>query len=510
MRHVVIAEGQSICTAVGAVSGLCGMTGEHLLVGAPSRILEGRVVDPEGEPIDGAELTAIVDPRPLLLAFPRPLDSDTLVAPQTMTDTGGRFAIEVPIVEGLTLCARSDGCASVRMLIAPRAKGAVPPVELTLQRTAPPWRGSGPLYGRVERLDGTPAAGVRVLLGREEAWTDEDGSFTVQMLRGFGPGVALCAALPGAMPFISLDPANELAAFGTVDAPAVLTLGGPSLSITGRVLDQVGNPCSGWLVEIADGTDMDHGSEPRLFVENLARPRETHVLTDLSGAFRLDGLLQRDYVIQAEPPLFSGFGVVMLRSRSIPAGASNVELRLAAQPWITPFHGRLVDLDGIPLANEPIALHLQASLTWPIGSGSLETATTDALGHFEMARVPKTGSAFSVGGTSIPISSCTQIDQEWMLHIAREPNLRLDWERDASPPIEVAALDEEGATLWIHSFCAGTPEKCASVLELHGVRSHLLGVQRSLASLRMRFADDTLETLPVRLETTGLTQISID
>jgi len=127
-----------------------------------------------------------------------------------------------------------------------------------------------------------------------------------------------------------------------------------------------------------------------------------------------------------------------------------------------------------------------------------------------MKRVPKTGSYFVVGTASLPLSACKDIAGVWTLCIARQPNLRFDWRRAAPPPIELTALDAEQSPLWIHTFVAGHPDTCCLALDLDDVRGHLLAVQSSLASLRMHFADGSIESLAVRLEPKGLTEIAIE
>jgi hypothetical protein len=177
-----------------------------------------------------------------------------------------------------------------------------------------------------------------------------------------------------------------------------------------------------------------------------------------------------------------------------------------------PFRALVIGLDEIPVSDARVELYLEDSLSWTPSNvpEPLDAATTDGQGQFEVRRVPKMGSYFIVGGDRVPLSSCAKTDQRWVLRIAREPNLRLDWERDSLPPTELEALDAGRGTLWIHTFVAGRADQARSPLELHGVRSHLLGVERSLAMLRMRFSDGSIETLLVQPEPNGLTQVTID
>ncbi len=507
LRHLVIADGQSLCTAVGAVSGLCGPTGEYLLVGAPAQFLSGRVVDPKGRGIEGAELTASVDASRLLLAFPHPLDSDTLVAPRTRSDSSGKFALQAPDVEGLTLCASSEGCARVRTWIPRHTPGPGEPLVLTLKPCGPHWRGHGVLHGYVLTRDGAPAIGARVDLGNVEATAGEDGGFAADAHRGFRFDDMLCATLPGHQPGLVLDPTNALADLGTETAPVVLTLGGPPLSIEGRVLDHLGNPCAGWLVELVDGTAISPVNRPSLRAERLTAggPDESHWTTDSSGAFRIDGLMPRTYELQAEPPWPSGYPAVWLRSEPIQAGASGMELRLEREPWIAPFRGRLVNWEGHPLAGVRVALELESSLSWP---DSIQSTTTDAAGRFELSYVPKQGARFAIDWQRLPIE-VAEDEVVWTLRVASQPNLRFDWLRSAPPPTALEALDAGGSPLPITTFWAGRPHGSARSVSLGGVRSHLLAVHPSATVLRLNLDGGDVEFVELRLEQGTLAELFV-
>jgi hypothetical protein len=511
LEYLVVAEGQAVTTVVGALSGLCGPTGEYLMVAAPAARVTGRVVDPDDAPIAGASLSNALDTGRLLLAFPHPLDADTFVGSRALSDASGEFALELPAVEGLTLTARSPGRAPVRVALPGLSTETPPPLVLVLQETAPHWLGSGELHGKVLMQDGTPAAGARVVLGNVEARTDERGSFTAAMQEGYRYDDVLCAALPGFLPALVSDPARELAQLGTAENPVVLTLGGPALSISGRLIDSLGNPCCGWTLELVDGTEVSPANRPALLAEHLAGGRESDqpVASDSKGGFRFVGLLERSYILHAEPPWPSGYSELCVRSGPIEAGTQELGLRF--EPALHRIRGRVVDLDGnaLPVTEVRLVLDRPKSWSWTSGWNPISRAATDARGKFELKEVPSPEACFEVRGMRLPRWAIARGD-EWTLSVPVQPNLRFDWMRATPPPISIEALDGAGTPLTIFTFSAGKPLACHQELPLDGVRSYLLAVRTSVTALRMRFARQRTESVPCRIEPGALTQLAVE
>jgi hypothetical protein len=131
----------------------------------------------------------------------------------------------------------------------------------------------GRLLGTVQRQDGEPAAGARVVRGRQHAQCDANGEFELALLDapGAANGLDLIAHEPGSEPALlpafggSLDPRGENRAH--------IVLGAPTLSLSGRVETAAGAPAKGWTVAL-DGLDplADFGLRER-------------VQTDVDGRF---------------------------------------------------------------------------------------------------------------------------------------------------------------------------------------------------------------------------------
>jgi hypothetical protein len=512
---LVIADGQPASTVFGAISGLCGPIGEYQLVAAPTTSLNGIVLDPDGSPVAGAEVSAWVDVDRFLLAFPNRLDADTLIVPRTTSAPRGEFQLEVPAVDGLALLVKRRGYALARHELSLSSSLARAPIVLTLRRAAAPWLEFSELHGQVLLADGSPAWDARVVLGNTEARADIEGRFALDLGRGIRHDDLLCAALPGQMTALVADPSLVLSELGTPDAPVILKLGGPALSISGRLVDHLGNPCSGWKIEIEGGTFISPSIRPTLLAEHLASGRVTGqpAATDGKGAFRIGGLSARAYVLYAQPPWPSAYDEdIVLRSQPIQAGAERVEVRLGAPPRSHHIRARCIDLEGAPWAGVEVALEHERPTLWRISEGfhPLERAVADLEGRFELRRVPNSGAEFCVESLGIPLWAVDRAGEEWELTVPRRPNLRFDWKRAVDPPLELEALDPSGHWSPVFTFLAGRPRAIHRALDLDGVRSYLLAVGPWVTTLRLRLAAGAGEDVPCRIEPGSVTRIVLD
>src|SRR5204863_281074 len=104
--------------------------------------------------------------------------------------------------------------------------------------------------------------------------------------------------------------------------PVTLTLGPPTLSIAGVVLDADGKPLQGCAVSLLDPTKVQVHERTRP-LESLSRESEA-CSTDAKGHFEIAGLFPRDYRLTASFAKKS----VWIESAAVPAGTRDVVLRL--------------------------------------------------------------------------------------------------------------------------------------------------------------------------------------
>src|SRR6185503_7957091 len=160
---------------------------------------------------------------------------------------------------------------------------------------------------------------------------------------------------------LKLPPLAELREPGAV-TDFTLVLSGEPLSIRGRVLEPDGSPVPNAIVRLGDATPFGmiyrkiggEGIGVSTTAEALLRGGEayTEVRTDKDGRFTLGGLLDREYRV-------IGFDSKTLRrakTEPIRAGKNDVEVRLPDRSACVRVAGRVVGLDGTPIAGVSVGL----------------------------------------------------------------------------------------------------------------------------------------------------------
>ncbi|MEM6702037.1 MAG: carboxypeptidase regulatory-like domain-containing protein [Acidobacteriota bacterium] len=221
----------------------------------PARLLTGRVVDVDSEPIRGAFVgITSLDGR----------TTPDLEAPYT--DSEGRFSID-GLAEGhYRVWARASGHAAFESVEVALGEDEV---EELLLREAP----SAVLTGRVLSDEGRPLGEVRVVVAEQLATTDSTGDFVLEGV-AVGRQEAELRAPDGRRErhVIDVDPGGSY---------VELSLG--QISISGRVVDDGGEPVVG-----AEVTIQGPAANGQVAV------------TDESGAFRLDGVARGQGRLVAE------------------------------------------------------------------------------------------------------------------------------------------------------------------------------------------------------------------
>ena len=283
---------------------------------AQRRTLAGVVVDLQGEAVEGATVIAGgVFPEALRgkLAMGSGLSSKEV---KVQTDEKGRFEIKgetigaKPMVHAELGEARSDTVA-VQMPDDPAQEPASVLLRLIPSVTEAP---SFVLEGRVLLEDGSVAPRATVVFGTEITSTDLEGNYRLPVGDGDWD---LFAARSGTGIAILREPTADRDARGDPLRLADLVLPRASHAIEGRVVDALGNGVANVTVDIYTGITLDR----RRRLEDLAAGRSRgHVKTDATGAFRLDGLADRDYQLSLQRETS---GTV---SDSIRAGSNGVTL----------------------------------------------------------------------------------------------------------------------------------------------------------------------------------------
>ena len=138
-------------------------------------------------------------------------------------------------------------------------------------------------------------------------------------------------------------------------AEVVLQLGAPAGTLTGRVVDADGEPMSGVKVWLDDSTSFGRSSDGLVAVETLLGGGEgfwNFVRTAADGTFELDGLLERDYRLQA----VDSRTLVSVESGPVSAVDSPVELRLPTRDVHERVAGRVVTSSGAAIPGVSVGL----------------------------------------------------------------------------------------------------------------------------------------------------------
>ncbi|MEM7587290.1 MAG: carboxypeptidase-like regulatory domain-containing protein, partial [Acidobacteriota bacterium] len=357
------------------------------LVLAPGVGLAGRVEDPQGRPLAGAEIwwrqpTERFEPR----VAPVALDRD----PDAIADAAGRFEL-VDLEPGsvIDLWVDHDGFlgTSIRGLSAPDVTG---PGHRPILAVLEP---AGQIQGVVVSDRDVPLAEARVTLATlampaQPSWpsrtviTDAEGRFSLQDARPGELEVSAVAAgfQPAPPQQLTLAPSQELAGLRLVVSPGA--------ALVGRVVSSAGEPVAEARVAIGG----QHGD------------------SDLEGHFELSGIppgLQRLQVIHP------GYNVLTLQ-QEITAGVNHAELRLAGGHPIT---GWVLDQDGSTVADAVVELEPLSRETF----GGYRTRSDDG-GAFRLARVAE--GRYRVVGSGVG-------------YVAAEPELVLEVAGDAVEGVEL-------------------------------------------------------------------------
>ncbi len=351
----VVAGNEWVTVLAGVRSGL-----EHVVVVGKPVLFAGVVVDESGEPVADADVRfnfrqslfrELSIPRPFrALQFERSTHTDELGAFEISDICGGSHIglwISAPSFALESVELPSQGDSAMRIVL------RAPSHEQLLT-------------GFVLDNLGEPVEGASVSAGTEIVRSDEDGAFELAWQDGSADfktsdgswgaqfqndSSVLRAAYPGIMP--AEQPIKEL----DLTREIILRLGPSTLSVSGRVVDELGRPRADVIVWIDDLTPFGTQSEEtgasravwNVSVEELnsSNDRGVGTQTDSEGRFELDGMLAREYQLRA----FHVTTATQGGPWPIMAGTSETVFVLEAEPETTRVAGRVVSGSGVPLAD---------------------------------------------------------------------------------------------------------------------------------------------------------------
>ena len=370
---------------------------------APPIELGGRVVDSEGQPLPGATVQVHL-PSHFGADLGIVLDYSVGVKWEASCDRNGRFVLrDVPAVARGRLSVTLGGYLP-RFAPLPPLSAELP--DLVLDR---PKVGTAGIEGLVVDASGAFVAGARVSAGGAVSTTDDRGAFTID-LSSEKTLDRIVAVAKGMQPAV-LVPERDGAGEPKWPARVMLRLGQPPLSITGKVIDRDRRPVEGAKVWIDDplvvGFDGKSALLAETFIAREDQPFWAFVRTDSSGAFRIDGLRRRAYVVRALDPST----LMAVTRKGVQAGRGGVELQLDSDSY-SELRGRVVARDGSAISGVSVRLTrpaLSVRIPGDPNSSMFEwthspPVKTDQAGEFAFENVPTEGVVVQATGDTILVA----------------------------------------------------------------------------------------------------------
>lgn len=373
---------------------------EFVVVVARERRVRGSVVDSAGAPVAGAVVEHKMD-EGVRLALGEILRGSVEMAFTTRTDERGNFELLAPDAAA-RLEARAENHRSGSQSLAGGDQGGI---VVVLPAPEP---NAIVLRGRVVDERGAAVERATVTLASTSVRTAADGGFTLSTTRDalaaeqlttrdgkppVGPmPLVLRAAKRGQLPAELRLPAIDELEHMARDETWLLELGGPPLSIEGRVVDSDGQPVAGANVYLIDtqpfgAVEVEIGNTSQVSDQSIeqflagASIYQPRCDTDANGAFLFDGLQAREYRVDIGMHDIPATGT----SAPIRAGSKGVEVVLDTSGPRADLAGRVVDRGGEPIsgARVHVAVTRQGSEDFIGGPSQL----TDASGRFAFQRV---------------------------------------------------------------------------------------------------------------------------
>lgn len=470
---------------------------EHIIVAAPHRRLEGRVVDSYQVAIPDAKLALSYQAR-IYFELPYPLDLTSRVDFETRSDESGRFEFErFPDTPRTALHVSAAGYQSRTIELDEQVEPYV--FELARSEDA----GGRWLEGLVLERDGGPAADVEVKLGSASTRSAEDGTFRLQ-LGWVQASTPLVAARRGQLPALIPDFGARIEDADGQPEPVELRLGGEPLEIRGRVLDTAGEPCKRWTVTLVDPTAVSQMQIPVESAEDLARSSQRSVRTDKLGNFTLTGLYPREYVVQAYHE-----DTLQRTEGTLRAGDTAARL-VASRQRLESLTGRVLSRSGLPLAGVRVSLSMY-TLQTEFGSSSVsgDYIVTGADGRFEFDDVPAQHVHLSYSGEGI-LPGSREIEPAQGVGCDIEALRRCHFRVELPADSDIDGVyfeDADGRRLQINRFESNAMSAFETAPVVDG-SSETLSVSELAALAIFERAGQALDRRPVSLDPEGVNSVS--
>ncbi len=522
-------------TNVRSGSWLASSTIHPLVIVAPAIEVGGTVLDAGRVPLANARVTLAL-PRGFETRFADNLEATHVLGWQTLTDAEGRFTLpRAPQIADATVTVVADGFQSQSQ---PEPQASSLDLLFVLVRPAAPLAGS--LRGRVLNESGAPVVDARVALGLTSTLSAANGEFAINLTRAITAD-RLTAVKLGFRP-ASLDRPQEPTATSNGWPDFVeLRLGGPALSITGRVVDSNGKPRPKLRLWLADPTAFGVIGRVPVQLENLmsgatvlpeivasepppdaedgddfmdsfrgAGPSTAYwswVATDSDGRFTINGLDERRYQVR----MMDDATLSVFTSKPILAGSRDVKIEMPDMPVYPVVAGRVLGPRGKPIAGVRITLRREAFGTRTRVFGGTaqygviqhrESATTDSDGLFEFKDVPREGVGLDLRADGI-------VPREFSLADAAAPdNLELTVEARCRMEVRLkapiaradrlAVRDADGRGLDVLLITQGSVNAYTDVGLVDG-RSGVVSVSSAARTLVLLHGEQVVETHAIDL-----------
>ena len=481
---------------------------EPVIVVARSVTLAGVVVDVAGQPIEAATL-AVPLPFGLRARFDSILDGSTTVERKTCTDEQGRFELAgAPLVPGAGLMTTHAAFLTDHRDLSGYDELAL---EIVLASAS-----DGPtrVIGRVVDLDENPVEDAWVALGPSTAKSGPGGIFTLELEASAGDE-RLAPEDAGVVRAVKRGylPAELARAAGEPwPDPLILRLGGAPLTIAGRVVDAAGEPVPGaevWtdqetrfgFIDIEEGEmQMKAGAN----VEGILRgdPWTRRFRADSGGRFELTGLLPRDYRVHALDKQR-----MRATTRRIPAGVSDLEIRLEGEDFHELVAGRVTSLAGEPIEGLEVVLERSLESVEADDFEGFESlpAITDADGLFAFENVSRAVHVVEVRGLELGLTGYRRALEpgddlaNLELAVPMRVHVQIDAGQRTDAPDQAALLDENGERLYL-SVHHGNSSYAMREIPLHEGRTEPFTVSETARTLVLLVQGQ--ETLRMPLELT--------
>ena len=456
----------------------------------------GLVVDEHGHGVPGAQVAIHLAGR-LLPQTEVPLAASTLVSFRATSDAEGRFAFaEAPRLPDAILHASAPG-----FLPGTTRLSAGDGARVVLRRSA---EDVPAIAGSVCFRDGRAASGAWVSMGWAATRADDDGRFVLELAHSLhfvepDQPLELVALHPGHRPAILEMPTVAQAQVQGWPSERVLSLGGPTGVIRGRVVDERGEPVAGVTVDVLGG--MEFGLVPRPMSGGLVmRTREEvagggEVRSDARGEFELRGLLRERYELEAlERPS-------LLRAVTAPVrvGSDDVEIVLDRGD-LGRIAGHVVDRHGAGIGGVQVSVTLRRRGYLAIGI----PATTADDGSFVMDGVTTSPELLRLVGEAIVPELFRELSPDARLEalelsVGRRCYVQIDWGDAGARADELRVLDGDGRALELVSLEGGGIGTSRSLQVEEGL-SAVFAVSDAAANVVLLRGEGEVERAPLRLE----------